>query len=55
VRAKTMLAGGQASDPQSPHFFDQSIRYIERKFKDVAYYREEVERVATVRYRPGSR
>ena len=55
VRAKTMLAGGQASDPQSPHFFDQSTRYIERNFKDVAYYREEVERVARVRYQPGGR
>ena len=50
-----MLAGGQASDPKSPHFFDQSTRYIERQFKEVAYYREEVERAARVRYQPGAR
>ncbi len=55
VRAKTMLAGGQSGDPSSPHFDDQSERYVNRAFKDVAYYREEVEARAVQTYRPGER
>ena len=53
VRAKTMLAGGQSGDPASPHFNDQAQRYIDRDFKDVAYYREDVEARAVRTYRPG--
>ena len=36
VRAKSMLAGGQSGDPESPHFDDQAQRYADRQFKDVA-------------------
>jgi acyl-homoserine lactone acylase PvdQ len=54
VRAKSMLAGGQSGDPASPHFDDQAQRYVDRKFKDVAYYREDVERRAQRIYHPGS-
>ena len=53
VRAKTLLAGGQSGDPDSPHFDDQAARYVDRQFKDVAYYREDVERRATRTYHPG--
>jgi acyl-homoserine lactone acylase PvdQ len=53
VRAMTLLAGGQSGDPGSPHFLDQSERYQNRQFKDVAYYREDVEQRAVRRYRPG--
>ena len=53
VKAKSMLAGGQSGDPESPHFDDQSQRYADREFKDVAYYREDVERRAKRTYRPG--
>ncbi len=53
VRAKTMLAGGQSGDPKSPHFNDQAQRYVDREFKDVAYYREDVEKRATSTYHPG--
>ncbi|MEM7704762.1 MAG: acylase [Pseudomonadota bacterium] len=53
VRAKTMLAGGQSGDPSSPHFDDQSDRYVNGEFKDVAYYREDVEARAVKTYRPG--
>ena len=53
VKAKSMLAGGQSSDPESPHFDDQAQRYADREFKDVAYYREDVERRATRTYHPG--
>ena len=53
VRAKSLLAGGQSSDPASPHFDDQALRYINREFKDVAFYREDVERRARRTYQPG--
>lgn len=53
VTAKSILAGGQSSDPASPHFADQAQRYADREFKDVAFYREDVERRATQTYHPG--
>jgi len=53
VKAKSMLAGGQSGDPSSPHFDDQAQRYADREFKDVAYYREDVEARATRTYHPG--
>ena len=53
VRARSILAGGQSNDPQSPHFDDQAQRYIDREFKDVAYYPEDVTARAQRRYHPG--
>ena len=53
VKARSMLAGGQSGDPGSAHFYDQAQRYVDREFKDVAYYREDVERRATRTYHPG--
>ncbi|MEX2334514.1 MAG: penicillin acylase family protein [Pseudohongiella sp.] len=53
VRAKSLLAGGQSSDPASPHFDDQAQRYVDREFKDVAYYREDVDARAVRTYHPG--
>ncbi len=53
VRAKTMLAGGQSGDPASPHFADQAQRYVDREFKEAAFYREDVERRAERTYHPG--
>ena len=53
IRAKTLLAGGQSGNPESPHFDDQSQRYADVKFKDVAYYRDDVEARATRKYSPG--
>jgi len=55
VKAKTMLAGGQSNDPNSPHFDDQAQRYADMQFKDVAYYREDVEARAQETYSPGNR
>jgi len=54
VKAKSLLAGGQSGDPGSPHFNDQAQRYADRAFKDVAYYREDVERRAQRTYHPGA-
>lgn len=53
VKAKSLLAGGQSGDPTSPHFDDQAQRYADVKFKDVAYYREDVEKRAKAKYHPG--
>ena len=55
VKAKSILVGGQSNDPDSPHFDDQAPLYAEQEFKEVAYYREDVERRAQERYRPGQR
>lgn len=53
VRAKTLLAGGQSGDPNSPHFDDQAQRYADMEFKDAAFYREDVLKRAQRTYRPG--
>ncbi|MEQ8240378.1 MAG: penicillin acylase family protein, partial [Cyclobacteriaceae bacterium] len=55
VKAKSMLAGGQSSDPDSPHFDDQAQRYVDGNFKEVAFYREDVEQRAKTTYHPGGK
>ena len=55
VKARSILAGGQSGDPASPHFLDQARRYVDREFKDVAFYRDAVERRALETYQPGTR
>jgi len=55
VKAKSMLAGGQSSDPNSPHFDDQAQPYADGKFKDVAFYRIDVEKRAAKTYHPGDK
>jgi acyl-homoserine-lactone acylase len=55
VRAKSVLAGGVHSDPNSPYFFNQGERYATGTFKDVAFYAEDVRANAVRTYRPGSR
>lgn len=55
VKAKSILAGGQSGDPSSPHFFDQAQRYADVLFKDVAYYKEDVEKSAKKKYHPGEK
>lgn len=55
VKAKSLLAGGQSGHPDSPHFSDQSQRYADFQFKDVAYYRKDVEKRAEKKYHPGDK
>ncbi len=55
VKAKSLLAGGQSGDPDSPHFYDQADNYVNVNFKDVAFYREDVEARAEETYNPGRR
>lgn len=53
VKAKSLLAGGQSGDPNSPHFDDQAQRYANVQFKDVAFYKEDVLKRAEKTYKPG--
>ena len=53
VKAKSLLAGGQSGDPGSPHFDDQALPYADVEFKDVAFYRDDVEKRAEKTYHPG--
>ena len=53
VRAKSILAGGQSSDPASPHFADQAAMYARGEFKDVLFYKEDIERQLERKYHPG--
>jgi acyl-homoserine lactone acylase PvdQ len=55
VKAKSILAGGQSSDPSSAHFTDQVQRYADSNFKEVAFYREDVEKRLQEKYNPGRR
>ena len=55
VRAKSILAGGESSDPASPHFNDQAAMYSRGEFKDVLFYKDEIEKQLERRYHPGAR
>jgi acyl-homoserine-lactone acylase len=55
VQAKSVLAGGVSGDPSSPFFTNQAERYATGNFKDVRYYREDVERGSVRTYRPGAK
>lgn len=55
VRAKSIVTGGSSSVPGSKHFNDQSLMYTEGNFKDVWFYRDEVEQHAEKTYHPGER
>jgi acyl-homoserine-lactone acylase len=53
VRAKAITAGGLSSDLSSPHFDDQAVMYAEGRFRDVLFYREDVEQHLEREYHPG--
>jgi acyl-homoserine-lactone acylase len=53
LRAKSVLAGGVSGDPASPYFANQAEMYAKGQFKDVLFYREDVERGKARSYRPG--
>ncbi len=55
VKAKSILAGGQSGDPNSPHFDDQIQRYADIDWKDVPFYKEDVLKRAKETYKPGKR
>ena len=53
IRARSLLTGGESSDPASPHFFDQGKMYAEGRFKDVLFYKEDILKHAERTYHPG--
>ncbi|MBD3749806.1 MAG: penicillin acylase family protein [Sphingobacteriales bacterium] len=53
IKAKSLLAGGESGDVNSPHFNDQAKMYTEGKFKDVLFYKEDVLKNVEKRYHPG--
>ncbi|WP_276479610.1 penicillin acylase family protein [Paraflavitalea pollutisoli] len=53
VKAKSLLAGGNSSNPQSPHFGDQAAMYTKGQFKDVLFYKPDVLKHAERTYHPG--
>jgi acyl-homoserine-lactone acylase len=53
IKAKSLLAGGNSGDPKSKHFMDQSKMYRKGEFKEVMFYKEDVEKNAQRTYHPG--
>ena len=53
IKARSILAGGQSADPRSPHFSDQAAMYARGEFKDVLFYKEDIERNLERKYHPG--
>jgi acyl-homoserine lactone acylase PvdQ len=53
VKAKSLLAGGNSSDPSSAHFGDQAEMYTKGQFKEVLYYKEDVMKHVEQSYHPG--
>ncbi|HWS60386.1 MAG TPA: penicillin acylase family protein [Flavobacterium sp.] len=53
IKAKSLLAGGNSGDPKSKHFMDQSVMYQKGEFKDVLFYKEDVQKNAERSYHPG--
>jgi acyl-homoserine lactone acylase PvdQ len=53
VTARTIITGGESSDPASPHFTDQASMYLTGRFKEVLFYREDVLANVGKQYRPG--
>ncbi|QYF93336.1 penicillin acylase family protein [Massilia sp. PAMC28688] len=53
IKAKSILAGGNNSQPGSPHFADQAAMYSRGQFKDVLFYKEDIARNLERQYHPG--
>jgi acyl-homoserine-lactone acylase len=53
IHAKSVLAGGESGDPKSPHFNDQAEMYSRGQFKDVLFYKEDIEKNLERKYHPG--
>lgn len=53
IKAKSLLAGGNNGNPKSKHFMDQAEMYRKGQFKDVLFYKEDVQKNAERTYHPG--
>ncbi|WP_020534655.1 penicillin acylase family protein [Lewinella cohaerens] len=55
LRAKAIVTGGQSGHMRSPHFDDQSKAFCNQEFREVYFYRPEVEAQAAETYHPGEK
>ncbi len=55
LKAKTILTGGQSTDPNSPNFTDQAEGFVNGKFKDIYFYKDDVEKHKVKVYHPGEK
>jgi acyl-homoserine-lactone acylase len=53
VRARAITAGGLSSDPDSPHFNDQALRYTTGDLREVYFYPSQLEGRIRREYQPG--
>lgn len=53
LRAKAITVGGLQNDPALPHFDDQAEMYASGEFRDVLFYRDDIEANLERSYRPG--
>ena len=53
VKARSVITGGQYFDPGSKHYSDQAAMFIEGRFKDVLFYKEDVSKNTERSYHPG--
>lgn len=53
LEAKTIITGGQSFDANNKHFTDQAQMYIDGKFKNIYFYKEDVLAHKVTSYKPG--
>lgn len=53
LHAKTIVTGGESSEPRDPHFTDQAVGYATGQFKEVYFYKDDVAAHAEKTYHPG--
>lgn len=53
LTARSVVTGGQSSDPASPHFMDQAELYLHGQLKEVLFYPEDVMKHVEKKYHPG--
>lgn len=53
LKARTILTGGESFDPSSPNYIDQAEGFLEGKFKDINFYKDDVLKNAGRTYHPG--
>jgi acyl-homoserine-lactone acylase len=54
VTAKSLLTGGVSGNPASKHFSDQAEMFVNGRFKQVSFYKNDVLKNAVRKYNPGN-